>query len=227
MPGDNRLQRSPTAADLKKMRPWIALLLTAGGVAAAARHVMGHRHPVLIPLLLVPALVLGWSEWRWRTDQQTFSAVASRLAERPVRIECQRFGGALLDVTNELGYVEFDASGNPRETGRLERSTCTHVRDYLHGDHSSPDLDQVIAVQVLAHESYHLAGIRSEPETECRAMQRLDEVAAWLGATPEQARALADRYWTEVYPRMRSDYRTGDCEDGGLLDLTPDDTSWP
>lgn len=209
------------------MRPWIALALVAASVVAGLRHVMGHRHPVLIPLLLVPGLVLGWSEWRWRADQATFSAVATEIAGRPVHIQCQRFGGALLDVTGELGYVKFDAAGRPENTGRLERNACNDLRDYLGSDKASPTLDQVISVQVLAHESYHLAGIRSEAETDCRAMQRLDEVAGWLGATPDQARALADRYWTAVYPRMPADYRTGDCVDGGLLDVAPDDPTWP
>lgn len=209
------------------MRPWIALLLIAGSTAAAVRHVMGHRHPILIPLLLVPALVLGWMEWHWRADQRLFSAVATEIAGRPVAIECQRFGGALLDVTGELGFVEFDAAGRPSDTGRLERTACNDLRDYVGGDKSSPTLEQVIAVQVLAHESYHLAGIRSESETECRAMQRLDEVAVWLGAPPAAARQLADRYASEVYPHMPAAYRTADCSDGGPLDLAPDDPTWP
>jgi hypothetical protein len=209
------------------VRPWITLLLIAGSLAAAVRHVMGHRHPILIPLLLVPALVLGWMEWQWRQDQATFSAVATEIAGRPVSIECQRFGGALLDVTAELGYVQFDASGRPSDTGRLERTACSNLRDYLHGDKSSPPLDQVIAVQVLAHESYHLAGSRIEAEAECRAMQRLEDVAGWLGASPSQARSLADRYSTDVYPRMPSAYQTADCVDGGPLDLAPDDPTWP
>ena len=188
---------------------------------------MGHRHPVLIPLLLVPALFLGWQEWTFRSDQAEFSTIASGIAGREVRIECQRFSGALLDPTAEAGYVQFDAAGRPSDTGRLERDACNDLRRYLHGDKGNPTLQQVIAVQVLAHESYHLAGIRSEAQTECAALQKIDDVAGTLGATPEQGRAMAERYYLEVYPRMPTAYRSADCKDKGELDAAPDDSEWP
>jgi hypothetical protein len=188
---------------------------------------MGHRHPILIPLLLVPALFLGWQEWSFRSDQSEFSTIASEIAGREVRIECQRFSGALLDPTAEAGYVQFDAAGRPSSTGRLERDACNDLRKYLHGDQGSPTLQQVIAVQVLAHESFHLAGNRSEAQTECAALQMIDDVASTLGATPEQGRAMAERYYLEVYPRMPTAYRSAECKDKGELDAAPDDPEWP
>ena len=97
-------------------------------------HAMGHHHTILIPLLLVPALFLGWQEWGFRADQDDFSAVATTIAGRDVRIECQRFTGALLDPTAEAGYVPFNADGSPTDTGRLERDACNDLRDYIHGD---------------------------------------------------------------------------------------------
>ena len=142
---------------------------------------MGHHHKILIPFLLVPALFLGWQEWGFRSDQSEFSAIATRIADRDVRIECQRFTGALLDPTAEAGYVPFNADGRPTDTGRLERDACRDLRDYMHGDKANPTLDQIVAVQVLTHESYHLAGIADEAETECMAIQRLDEVADLAG----------------------------------------------
>ncbi len=209
------------------MRLWIVLALIVGTAVAATRHAMGHRHVVLIPVLLAPALILGWQEWSFRTDQAEFSRIASEIAGRDVQIECQRFTGALLDPTAEAGYVAFDADGLPSDTGRLERDACNALRDYLHGDKGSPDLDQVVAVQVLVHESFHLAGVRSEAQTECSAVQRLDEVAEKLGATPAQARSLAERYYDEVYPRMPSAYVSSDCVDQGAWDVAPADTTWP
>ena len=178
---DRALQRTPHRADLPRVRLWIVVALLASSLAASVRHVSGHRHPLLIPLLLVPALFLGWQEWQFRQDEAEFSRVATQIAGRDVRIECQRFMGALVDATAEAGYVAFDSSGTPSDTGRLERDTCNDLRDWLHSDKTNPTLDQVIAVHVLGHESYHLAGISNEAETECAAMQRLDEVAQWLG----------------------------------------------
>ncbi|MFL6181455.1 MAG: hypothetical protein ACJ73L_07930 [Actinomycetes bacterium] len=209
------------------MRPWLVIALFAGSMAASIRHVMGHRHTVLIPVLLVPAVFLGWQEWQFRQDEAQFSAVATDIAGRDVQVECQRFMGALVDATSEAGYVQFDADGAPADTGRIERDTCNDLRDWLHSDKSNPPLKQVIAVHVLAHESYHLAGIRDEAEAECAAMQRDDEVAQDLGATAEQARALATRYAAEVYPQMPDTYRSNDCVDGGTLDADPDDPTWP
>ncbi len=188
---------------------------------------MGHRHTILIPLLLVPALFLGWQEWRFQADQDQFSAVAVRIADREVRIECQRFTGALLDPTAEAGYVPFNADGSPSDTGRLERDACNDLRNYVHSDKSNPTVEQIIGIQVLTHESYHLAGIRAESETECAALQRLDDVAQWLGATEDEGRSVAERYYAEVYPRMPSAYQTADCVDGGKLDVAPDDDTWP
>lgn len=209
------------------MRQWVVLALVVGSSAAAVRHAMGHRHTVLIPVLLVPALFLGWQEVAFRADQNEFSAIATRIAERDVRIECQRFTGAILDPTAEAGYVPFNPDGSPTDTGRLERDACNDLRDYVHGSTSDPSLEQIVAVQVLTHESYHLAGITSEAETECAALQKLDEVAVWLGAAPEQARSVAERYYDEIYPRMPSAYRSRECVDGGELDVAPDDTVWP
>jgi hypothetical protein len=142
-------------------------------------------------------------------------------------MECQRFAGALLDPTAEAGYVPFNEDGSPTDTGRIERDACNDLRDYLHSDKVSPPLNQIIAVQVLTHESYHLSGILNEAETECQAVQRLDEVAAWLGATPQQARSLAERYYADVYPRMPAAYQNSECVDRGKWDVAPTDPMWP
>ena len=221
------LQAGRTTADSSRVRPWIVLFLLAGALAASVRHVMGHKHTILIPALLLPALFMGWQEWQFRQDEAQFSAVATRIAGRDVKVECQRFTGALVDATSEAGYVPFDADGNPADTGRIERDTCNDLRDWLHSDKSDPPLKQVIAVHVLGHESFHLAGIHDEAETECAAMQDIDDVAQQLGATAEQARSLATRYANEVYPRMPDNYRSNECVDGGTLDEAPDDTTWP
>ena len=57
-----------------------------------------------------------------------------------------------------------------------------------------------LAVDVLAHESWHLAGVLEEALTECRAVQTVAWTARRLDVTPAQGRAL---------------------------DLRPDDPNWP
>jgi len=202
-------------------------LLVVGAAALTVHHVMGHRHFVAIPLLLVPGLVLGVTEYQFREDVGLFSEVATEIAGRPVTMQCQRLTGALLDATSELGYVEFDASGRPADVGRIERDACNNLRAYVHGDKSAPTLDQVIAVDVLSHESHHLAGERDEARTECASIQSLADVAGWLGATSEQAEALAQRDVREIYPRLPTNYQSDDCVMDGPWDLSPGDQHWP
>ncbi len=209
------------------MRPWIALILVAGAAALSFRHALGHRHGIAIPLLLLPALVLGVQEYRFRQDVGLFSEIATEVAGRPVTMQCQRLTGAMLDATSELGYVMFDAEGHPADVGRIERDACNDLRDYLHADKDWPTLDQIIGVAVLSHESNHLAGELSESRTECSSIQDLTTVAEALGATPDQARHLADRYTTDVYPSMPSEYVSSLCVQDGEWDETPGDGVWP
>lgn len=84
------------------------------------------------------------------------------------------------------------------------------------------------ALGVLAHEAQHIAGVAGEAETECRAQQRIADVAVALGAPVDRARALAEQNWSELYPTLDSEYRTPLCRDGGPLDLRPGSTgTWP
>lgn len=205
----------------------MSLLLVVGAVALTIHHALGHRHFVLIPTLLIPGLTLGALEYQFRQDVQLFSEVASQIAERPVTMQCQRLTGALVDVTGELGYVKFNADGSPTDVGRLERDACNDLRAYVHGDKQWPTLDQVIAVNVLSHESHHLAGEMDEAKTECASVQRLAEVATWLGASQAEADRLAERYVTDIYPRMPAAYQNAECSSDGEWDQTPGDGTWP
>jgi hypothetical protein len=214
-------------ADVHKVRPWIALLLVAGVVVLVIRQVMGHNHRIAIPLLLIPALVLGVQEYRFRQDDALFSHVASGIAGHPVTIECQRLSSAMFDVGSELGYVMFDANGIPENVGHIEREACNNLRDYTHSSKQWPSLDQVVGVAVLSHESQHLAGEGSEARAECDSIQDLAMVAQELGATPDQARQLAVRYTADVYPRMPDQYRSSLCVENGEWDKTPNDGVWP
>ena len=68
-----------------------------------------------------------------------------------------------------------------------------------------------LAVDVLAHESWHLAGVIDEAATECHAVETVAWTAERLGTTPEQGRELARRYVATGYPRLPQRYRSGAC----------------
>jgi len=87
--------------------------------------------------------------------------------------------------------------------------------------------DLAWAFGVLAHETEHLVSSRSEAETECHGMQRVDELALSLGVSKAAARMLARSYWEHVYPKLLPKYRTRACREGGALDIAPASSVWP
>jgi hypothetical protein len=115
----------------------------------------------------------------------------------------------------------------------MPRSYWQEYRNYAH------------AIQTLAHEAIHLAqyraGVRvssvqptAEIKAECYGTQWAPWVAEQLGATPDDARAIATYYYEVIYPNMQSVYTNDgrpywspDCRQDGPLDLTPGDGVWP
>jgi hypothetical protein len=86
------------------------------------------------------------------------------------------------------------------------------------------------AVQVLAHEAFHLAGIWDEAQTDCYAMQWIGPVGIRLGADPAFAAEMTDWMWSwyQSYQATKpSEYFSPDCREDGPLDLTPGDGRWP
>jgi hypothetical protein len=202
--------------------------------------------PLWVRLLLAAILVGGPVAWLIdRHDrvgnERRLSAVATAIAGRDVRVRCPGVVGRILSWDTVEGSVRFGADGRPADETKLRVFTCAELealaedgrRDALacaerHGSACGRAVEDVArAVDVLVHEAWHLAGIRDEAETECRAMQSLAWGAGRLGATPAQGQALARAYLETGYPRLPQAYRTGGCADGGSLDMRPDDPVWP
>jgi hypothetical protein len=195
-------------------------------------------------ILLVPLIALAvyvTADRREAAAQEArFSAIASEIAGRPVEVRCQGRFSAAFDVTAESGRVQFDAEGRPVDWTDLKRGICaslgrfehehrqekfTCVHDPLACDPSV--LKSIHSLETLAHESWHLAGFADEAKTECYALQRIAFVAAALGAPREQGHALARTAFVVLYPRMPAEYRSGECRNGGSLDLSPDSSVFP
>ena len=161
-----------------------------------------------------------------RTEHRLDTA-ASALAGAPVTVHCQNASEATFDLGPELGYVKFGADGVPERHTLIKWKPCHDLAAWLGSDRKHPTRGQMIAVHVLTHETMHMAGATDEAITECRAMQRDATMARRLGADPGAARALAVRYWQEIYPSMPEAYRTGGCRSGGELDEHLPDPPWP
>jgi len=195
-----------------------------------------------IVVLVAAALV------RWIADRQDrhgnerrLSAIASQIAGRAVRVSCPGPVGRLIGWDIVEGSVRFDADGKPQDETKIRRQSCAEL-DALAERRRLKELDcigrtaiacgsrgreTVMAVDVLAHEAWHLHGEIDEALTECRSLQTLSWTAQQLGATPAQGRAMALAQYEGAYTQMPEAYRSGGCVDGGALDLRPGDERFP
>lgn len=180
---------------------------------------------VLFTLALAPN---WWMEQRWLRTQSAASDVVRVLSGRAeAYAQCQRLSGAFFYARAAQGWVAYGEDGSTSPEAWLTYETCQRIRDWRDGGRADPSVEQVAAVHILSHEAAHVSGERSEAVAECTAMQWDARTALLLGATRAQADSLAQRYWTELYPRMSAGYRSDDCRPDGPLDLTPGDSSWP
>ena len=201
---------------------------------------MALRLTVLCVLAVLIGLYLGPYRDRAQAERDALAEVATWIAGRPVSVHCPGTLERLTEVSPHDGSVAFSAEGRPADYTDLSGATCSHLArfderaagdgfDCLVENARCPrEIEQsAVAVNVLTHESYHLAGHQSESAVQCYAMQRNGEAARLLGATPEQADAVARFVWEHIYPALPQDYRSSDCRDGGPYDLRPASSVWP
>ena len=202
--------------------------------------------PLWVKLTLAAAIVTALTWWiADRHDrvgnERRLSAIASHVAGRSVRVDCPGPIGRLLGWDIVEGSVRFGADGKPEDETKIRRQSCAEL-DALAEGRRQDELEcigrtaiacgrngraTVMAVDVLAHESWHLHGVIDEAETECRSLQTIAWAAQQLGASAEQGRAMAVAQYTGAYREMPEAYRSGACADGGPLDLHPDDGRFP
>ncbi len=196
----------------------------------------------LVLLVIVAALagLFLFQKHSKAAEESRLGAIAGEIARRPVSIHCQGAVGEAIDITTEAGSVEFDASGQPADVADIKRKVCQRLQDFPHARTgpkfacldapSSCDasvVNDAIALDVLAHESWHLEGNQNEAVTECYAEQTVGFVATKLVSDDVQARGLARLVHLLVYPHMPDEYRSDECRDGGALDLRPSSSAWP
>ena len=139
---------------------------------------------------------------RAREERQLSCGLVDARRGARVKVHCQGLGGALADVGAELGYVKFGPDGTPQHQTLIKRDQCRALSRYLRSDKQHPTLRRGAGRPRPQHESMHMAGITSESAAECGAVQRDARLAELLGASPADALALAESYWTTQYPHM-------------------------
>ncbi len=214
-------------ADNLKVLTWTAVGLLGAAALLAGRWLLHRRdglgRQIRFPVTSVVVLVLVGAGLlvpvvRHHRLEQRLAVAASQLVGAPVRVHCQTAGQEFVDAGAELGYVRWGRDGVPEHQTLVKHAQCGDLADYLGGGKDTPSEDEVVAVHVLTHEAMHMAGETAEAVAECQAVQRDARTAELLGATPEQARRLAETYYASVFPRMPDEYRSEDCVPGGRLD---------
>lgn len=193
-----------------------------------------------VAVLLIALAAAWWNQHRTNSHESALGRIASEIAGRPVEVHCQGLPSALIDISNRAGEVRYNDDGTPPDEATLKRDTCRDLKRFA-SVRSSPSFECVrrtepcdrsigriaSAVRVLAHEAWHLRGVTDEAATECYALQTTDFAAERLGATAEEARAIALWNARHIYHNLPSHYRTGECRPGGSYDLQRGTTAWP
>jgi hypothetical protein len=167
--------------------------------------------------------------------ERRLGEVATLAAGRSVQVRCEDFSDGT--PVEPGGVVQFRGN-EPAEFARIRPDFCTDLSRFpgsTVGASSCLGRDSCTtgifaasqAITVLAHESRHLSGIRDEAVTQCYAMQSVPRLARALGATRQDAQALAALEYVVGYARMPSAYRSRECRPNGKLDLAPDTARWP
>lgn len=169
----------------------------------------------------------GWDSLAADTRAEAaarFSDEASRIAGKPVTIHCDESG-------DYVGAVQH-ADGVASVGGRLAYLTPERCLDLyrlaFEGQVTSSQTGRALAV--LAHEAWHLRGVRDEGTTECYALQSGVELGRRLGLSEGTARQLMRQQLAENALRSRGSFEylvPPECRDGGELDLDPGRSRFP
>ena len=207
--------------------------LRAGADAADKRDVK------LALVLLVPFLLFSaWQYVRREENENRLAVVASAVATRDVGVSCPGFWTRLVEITPNAGWVDFDEHGNPDDKTSLSAATCGSLERVWRGKQGSfgclvgggcdrKTLEAVSGILTLAHESWHLRGVKNEARTQCYAVQTSYAVARGLGIPELDARLVAARIAVDDMRAPAGEYHSPECRPGGAYDLAPHTPDWP
>jgi hypothetical protein len=209
---------------------------TAPAVLAEPRPLWPLVRRFLVGLVVIGSLALllwvvqsrtGWNALGADTKAEAtarFSAEASRIAVKPVTIRCDEGGDYVGAVQHADGVATVGG-----DVAYVTPERCLDLyRLAFKGEVRSSQTGRALAV--LAHESWHLRGVRNEGATECYALQSGVELGQQLGLSEGRARQLMRQQLAEnaLHGGSSPEYLVPpDCRNGGGLDLNPESSSFP
>jgi hypothetical protein len=174
----------------------------------------------------LPAIA-GFSD-RSRVEPRLGRAL-TELTGKPTEVRCWSHADWKV-VTEEWPHAELDGYARGDERVHVANGACAPLVALYRGrlpTDAEARLRLAWALNVLAHEAEHRAGVGSEAAAQCYAMQKIRRLARSLGAPAALAGALAQLMWSQLYETMPSAYRSAQCRAGGRLDLHPSSGRWP
>jgi len=221
---DELIERERTGADERRAapvrdgapaRPWRQLATGVGVIAALAA-------------------VVWWADRSGGWDSlsgderaaatRRFSAEASRVVGRRVEIRCDESGTHVGAVQHADGVAVVGGSVAYLTPERCDDLYRLAFRDDVRFSQTAR------SIAVLAHESWHLRGVRDEGTTECYAFQTGVALGRRLGLSESTARRMMRQQLADNNLRAGSSaaYRVPpECRDGGELDLDPASSAFP
>jgi hypothetical protein len=183
---------------------------------------------VVAGLLFYASRPHGWdavSEANRTRAEAAFSREATLIAGHPARIDCDESG-------KYVGYVQ-DADGAAAIGGArayLTPEICDTLYQvaFKHRVQSFPRAGRAIAV--LAHESWHLRGVRDEGLANCYGFQSGVKIGVNLGLSESTARRLMREQLATNAADARGNPQylvPGGCRDGGSDDLDRVESDFP
>lgn len=163
-----------------------------------------------------------------------FTRAASEAGEVDVEVRCwaEADWRRLISQSIRLGHGGKDVLGFVVGPGgsriHLSPELCSALVLTVYGAPRT-DEEQVRAGEALlalAHEAQHSAGVADEAKATCFALQTVTELAYALKLRKPLIERLVERYWRHANELPRQ-YRSKQCRDGGKLDLSPGDDTWP
>jgi hypothetical protein len=235
--GDGRLPEWAIAEDDEGTRHWVDLSEDEEDeeeVPAEPQTALPRRRRVSRALVEAAAVLAavgglylllerpGWDDLgsaAQRSAEARMSLEASRVAGKPVRIECDTSG-------RHVGAVQH-ADGVAIVGGDLAYITpqlCYALERLAAHDEVTSFSQTARAIAVLAHEAWHLRGVGNEGRTECFALQSGVRVARRLGLDEETARRMmrSQLVANQLHGAATAEYVVpADCVNRGALDVSP------
>lgn len=162
----------------------------------------------LVTILAGIILVTAGFEVKWQYTESQATQVVQKISEREEGVaKCQRLSEAFTDAqVSVIGWVAY-AEDNK---ALIKYSQCQELSSFLLTDKTQATDEQLQAIGVVFHESYHVKGEFNEATTQCLTVKHYAENLKMLNVPTNYRESYAARY-AENSLNMPPEYLNGVC----------------